>query len=483
MGGCTMLTQGEKRKLSSQQPNFRVGLLFLELSSSMARSAGRPKGPPRLCTHSSPSGTSLSSHTTGIEPHTNLPVWGSALPAPSHLQHYRVPTASLGNINPFPCCPAAPSTNTSRFPRGCISSDGLGLSCCEEGLGDQIKFTRGKPRYSRGTHRAPCTTPGWDLHVLQEHPEHSCALQHPRGARSSPGCHIPPPENPQHTQPEEVPRTPGCPQNSQPCSAHQYPQPWGFPAPLGDPQQHIPGTRTSGRQPVPSTGVSPPPPPERSSSSRAPAPLPSRSRRRGRWGGAPGAANAGAAPSRRAPAASAGLQRGPSGATGGGACGALRGPHRDEPAPRAAGPVRPAGPVPFRPVPAVPHRAAGLLGCSLDTAPGPGLSGCSAAPGSAARRSPGPRAGGSGSGRGGAGAGGDRPRARRDGNRPRPLAPGIPASPLSAWGGDIAVPGAARGAMCPVPVTWGRGTGHIPCHPQVTCLDYPGDGVLLLQLP
>lgn len=67
MGGCTMLTQGEKRKLSSQQPNFRVGLLFLELSSSMARLAGRPKGPPRLCTHSSPSGTSLSSHTTGIE--------------------------------------------------------------------------------------------------------------------------------------------------------------------------------------------------------------------------------------------------------------------------------------------------------------------------------------------------------------------------------------------------------------------------------
>lgn len=48
---------------SSQQPNFRVGLLFLELSSSMAQLAGRPKGLPG----SSPSGTFLSSHTAGVE--------------------------------------------------------------------------------------------------------------------------------------------------------------------------------------------------------------------------------------------------------------------------------------------------------------------------------------------------------------------------------------------------------------------------------
>lgn len=56
---------GERETLrSSQQPNFMVGLLFLELPSLMAPLAGRPKLLPRLCTRSSPSGISLSSHTT-----------------------------------------------------------------------------------------------------------------------------------------------------------------------------------------------------------------------------------------------------------------------------------------------------------------------------------------------------------------------------------------------------------------------------------
>lgn len=49
---------------SSQQPNFRVGLLFLELSSSSARSVGRLQGLLGLCSRSSTSGTSPSSHNT-----------------------------------------------------------------------------------------------------------------------------------------------------------------------------------------------------------------------------------------------------------------------------------------------------------------------------------------------------------------------------------------------------------------------------------
>lgn len=51
MGGCAGTDperEGETLQ-SSQQPNFRVGLLFLELSSLSARSVGRLQGLLRLC--------------------------------------------------------------------------------------------------------------------------------------------------------------------------------------------------------------------------------------------------------------------------------------------------------------------------------------------------------------------------------------------------------------------------------------------------
>lgn len=75
---------GREREMlqPSQQPNFRVGLLFLELSSSLAQLAGRPKGLPRLCTHSSPSGTFLSSHTAGVESTDRLTHMGISSTSP-----------------------------------------------------------------------------------------------------------------------------------------------------------------------------------------------------------------------------------------------------------------------------------------------------------------------------------------------------------------------------------------------------------------
>lgn len=65
-GSCTGADPGRERETlrSSQQPNFRVWLLFLELSSSLAWLVGRPRVLLGLCTHSSTSGTSPSSHNT-----------------------------------------------------------------------------------------------------------------------------------------------------------------------------------------------------------------------------------------------------------------------------------------------------------------------------------------------------------------------------------------------------------------------------------
>lgn len=190
-GGCAGADPGREREVlqSSQQPNFRVGLLlFLELSSSSARLVGRPRGLLGLRTRSSTSGTSPSSHATwttgarsvhrcihmGISstcPVTPIALQGSYISTRKHLPLVLPPCHS---------CPPALRPNISLIPSGLVttesetspdSANGLGSPRCEEVLGDEmVKFTFRVHRHSWGTCTAPGTDPWWFPMCMQGAP-------------------------------------------------------------------------------------------------------------------------------------------------------------------------------------------------------------------------------------------------------------------------------------------------------------------------